>query len=169
MQSVKRESLLGRIVRAFRPAASVSTSERVQDRLQGADEATIEVDPARLGEVTPSYAPTPDGQPDPGEVVWTWVPYEENDGRGKDRPVVIVAATGVDRFIAVQLTSKPHSSKDYLQLGTGSWDPEGRPSWALLDRVFLVHAEGVRREGSSLDKRRYDDLVRALRQRYVWR
>ncbi|GAB5080487.1 hypothetical protein ARTHROSP310_36360 [Arthrobacter sp. AD-310] len=28
----------------------------------------------------------PDGEPDPGEVVWTWVPYQEDHGRGKDRP-----------------------------------------------------------------------------------
>ena len=24
------------------------------------------------------YAPQPDGSPDPGEIVWTWVPYEED-------------------------------------------------------------------------------------------
>ena len=28
-----------------------------------------------------SYTPDRDGEPDPGEVVWTWVPYEERDGR----------------------------------------------------------------------------------------
>ena len=38
-----------------------------------------------------SYEPQTDGAPDPGEVVWTWVPFEENDGRGKDRPVLVVA------------------------------------------------------------------------------
>ena len=34
------------------------------------------------------YRPRRDGKPDPGEVVWAWVPFEENDGRGKDRPVL---------------------------------------------------------------------------------
>lgn len=36
-----------------------------------------------------TYSPEMDGDADPGEVVWAWVPYEENDGRGKDRPVVV--------------------------------------------------------------------------------
>jgi len=25
-----------------------------------------------------AYAPERDGQPDPGEVVWAWVPYEDD-------------------------------------------------------------------------------------------
>src|SRR5512139_4061485 len=32
-----------------------------------------------------SYAPHRDGQPDPGEIVWAWVPYEEDHAQGKDR------------------------------------------------------------------------------------
>ena len=35
----------------------------------------------------PTYAPENDGQPDPGEVVWAWVPYEDDPTLGKDRPV----------------------------------------------------------------------------------
>ena len=38
-----------------------------------------------------AYAPKPDGRPDPGEVVWTWVPYEDDPSQGKDRPVLLVA------------------------------------------------------------------------------
>ncbi|MGW2658988.1 type II toxin-antitoxin system PemK/MazF family toxin, partial [Streptomyces sp. NPDC001478] len=49
--------------------------------------ATTEADPQAVGPVRTSYAPDRDGDPDPGEIVWTWVPFEENDGRGKDRPV----------------------------------------------------------------------------------
>ena len=37
--------------------------------------------------MTTSYEPDPDGQPDPGEVVWAWVAYEDDPARGKDRPV----------------------------------------------------------------------------------
>ncbi|MDT7590021.1 MAG: hypothetical protein QOE32_7571, partial [Pseudonocardiales bacterium] len=37
-----------------------------------------------------AYAPNPDGGADPGEVVWAWVPFEEHDGRGKDRPLLVV-------------------------------------------------------------------------------
>lgn len=131
--------------------------------------ATIEVDPGRMRGVRLSYAPTADGQPDPGEVVWTWVPYEENDGRGKDRPVVIVAAEAAGTFLAVQLTSKDHEGGDYLSLGSGPWDGQGRPSWVILDRVFRVSTAGVRREASGLDRKRYEQVAGALRSRYGWR
>ncbi len=33
-----------------------------------------------------SYEPEADGLPDPGEVVWGWVPFEEDPSQGKDRP-----------------------------------------------------------------------------------
>jgi hypothetical protein len=36
------------------------------------------------------YAPDLDGRADPGEVVWTWVVYEDDPTRGKDRPVLVV-------------------------------------------------------------------------------
>ena len=55
-----------------------------------------------------TYSPITDGDPDPGEIVWTWVPFEERDGRGKDRPVLVVAAERGGTYLAVQLTSKPH-------------------------------------------------------------
>ena len=116
------------------------------------------------------YAPARDGEPDPGEVVWTWVPYEENDGRGKDRPVVILAASGSGDYLAVQLTSKAHDGdRHFVPLGDGAWDAEGRPSWARIDRVFRVRTAGMRRESASLDARRYALLAEALDARYGWR
>ena len=116
------------------------------------------------------YAPARDGEPDPGEIVWTWVPYEENDGRGKDRPVVILAASGAGDYLAVQLTSKAHDAdRDFVALGDGAWDAEGRPSWARIDRVFRVRAAGMRREAASLDASRYSLLAEALEARYGWR
>ncbi|HEY3647051.1 MAG TPA: hypothetical protein VGL33_03705, partial [Streptosporangiaceae bacterium] len=85
-----------------RPAAAHGHPARERARSSGADaevvagesgpDATVEVDPHRIGPVRMSYSPQTDGAPDPGEVVWTWVPFEENDGRGKDRPVLVVAA-----------------------------------------------------------------------------
>jgi hypothetical protein len=46
----------------------------------------------RAGQV--SYAPRRDGLPDPGEVVWAWVPYEEDARRVKDRPVKQLGSRG---------------------------------------------------------------------------
>nr|WP_218869009.1 type II toxin-antitoxin system PemK/MazF family toxin [Leifsonia psychrotolerans] len=134
----------------------------------GAD-ATSEVDPRRLGRVRLGYEPNRDGSPDPGEIVWTWVPFEERDGRGKDRPVVIVAEAKNGTLLAVQLTSKDHTGQgDFVELGPGSWDREGRQSWVNIDRVFRVHPGGVRREAASLDSVRFERVAEALRRRYGW-
>ena len=43
-----------------------------------------------------AYEPELDGQPDPGEVVWGWVPYEEDPSQGKDRPVLLIGHTELD-------------------------------------------------------------------------
>ncbi len=40
------------------------------------------------------YAPKANGKPDPGEVVWAWVPYEEDPSQGKDRPVLVIGTEG---------------------------------------------------------------------------
>ena len=66
-----------------------------------------------------TYSPSTDGAPDPGEIVWTWVPFEENDGRGKDRPVVVVATETGGTVLAVQLTSKAHDGMWNSSLGSG--------------------------------------------------
>lgn len=132
--------------------------------------ATIELDPNAVGTVKLSYAPERDGDPDPGEIVWTWVPYEERDGRGKDRPVIIVASGSDDSFLAVQLTSKNHGGQsDFVSLGSGPWDSSGRASWANIDRTFQVFSDGIRREAAALDRERYDRVAEALRRRYGWK
>ena len=83
-----------------------------------------------MGRVRTVYAPDPDGDPDPGEIVWTWVPYEESDGRGKDRPVLIVAREDQGTLLGVQLTSRERDGQaEWLPLGAGPWDRSGRDSW----------------------------------------
>jgi hypothetical protein len=131
--------------------------------------ATVEVDPSRIRGIRLTHAPARDGEPDPGEIVWTWVPYEERDGRGKDRPVAIMAAGAPGEYLAVQLTSKPRDHDgDSVALGSGPWDPDGRPSWARIDRVFRVHADGMRREAAALDRNRFELVADALRTRWDW-
>ncbi len=117
-----------------------------------------------------AYNPDTDGAPDPGEIVWTWVPFEENDGRGKDRPVLVVATEVADTVLTVQLTSKDHDGEaDFVAVGAGSWDGEHRPSWVNIDRVIRVHAAGMRREAAALDREHYERVEAALRARYGWR
>ena len=127
-------------------------------------------DPGRArdydGPVSLAYAPRRDGEPDPGEVVWTWVPYEEDASQGKDRPVVVVGRPSrgrTDDLVVLMLTSKDHAGDDrWLVLGPGAWDPEGRVSSVRLDRVLAVSPDAVRREGAALERERFDRVAAAL-------
>ena len=136
---------------------------------QSGTNRTVQLDPREASKAKLRYSPHPDDRPDPGEVVWTWVPYEENDGRGKDRPMLIVARLTTTSCLGVALTSKSHDGdRGDLRLGSGAWDQGGRASWARIDRLFRVHDKGMRREGSALDARTYDLVAKALRARYRW-
>jgi PemK-like, MazF-like toxin of type II toxin-antitoxin system len=108
------------------------------------------------------YSPSLDGDADPGEVVWTWVPYEDDPSQGKDRPVMIFGRRG-DLLVGVALTSKRHDNEPQMAVGTGSWDRERRPSYAKLERILDVDPARVRREGAILPKPRFDEVVEALR------
>lgn len=118
-----------------------------------------------------SYEPAPDGDPDPGEIVWTWVPYEEDHGRGKDRPVLVIGRDGA-WLLALMLTSRDHDrdaadeqrhGRQWMDIGTGPWDRRGRPSEVRLDRVIRVDPTGVRREGAVLDSSRFEQVAEAVR------
>src|SRR3954471_16314454 len=113
------------------------------------------------------YRPRADGHPDPGEVVWTWVPFEEADGRGKDRPVLVIGRRG-SRLLGLMLTSKDHDrdaadearhGRYWTDLGSGSWDSRGRASEVRLDRLLVLDPSTVRREGAALDRARFDRVV----------
>lgn len=166
-------SRLWQAVRRRRKDAAAAPVPAVSPELspgQVGPAATVEVDPHRIGAVRMSYSPVTDGDPDPGEIVWTWVPFEENDGRGKDRPVLVVAAeTGRPTVLAVQLTSKNHTGEgDFVAVGAGAWDGEHRPSWVNLDRVLRVHPDGMRREAAALPGAAFDRVADRLRGRYGW-
>jgi hypothetical protein len=105
-----------------------------------------------------AYAPELDGDPDPGEVVWAWVPYEDDPSQGKDRPVVIVGTRGA-RFVAVPLTTRRDDRDPQVPVGSGPWDREGRPSYARLDRMLELDRGAVRREGAVLPRERFDAVV----------
>jgi len=165
------KDLLNRVLGADRRARTTVTTTRRPDETspgQSGPDRTVEVEPRSVGKVRMSYSPSTDGDPDPGEIVWTWVPYEENDGRGKDRPVLVVAAEVGDTLLAVQLTSKAHQGADFVPVGAGAWDGEHRPSWVRIDRVLRVHAGGMRREASALERKHFDEVAKALRARYGW-
>ena len=118
-----------------------------------------------------SYAPRADGRPDPGEIVWGWVPYEEDPLRGKDRPLLLVGQRD-GRWLGLMLTSKDHDrdaadearwGRHWMDVGTGPWDRQGRPSEVRLDRLLELAPDAVRREGAALDHRTFDRVVAEAR------
>jgi PemK-like, MazF-like toxin of type II toxin-antitoxin system len=115
------------------------------------------------------YAPDLDGAADPGEIVWAWVPFEEDDGRGKDRPLLVVGRGG-DDLLGLMLSSshKRDGEPDWAAIGSGAWDREGRESFVRLDRVLEVAEHGLRREGAVLDRDRFERVAARLRDRYGW-
>ena len=122
-----------------------------------------------------SYEPNPDGQPDPGEVVWAWVAYEDDPSQGKDRPVLLVGRDG-DDLLGLQLTSKDHDrdaedearyGRHWMDVGSGDWDREHRDSEVRLDRLLRLPAAEVRREGAALDRQVFDAVVAAAREHHA--
>ena len=123
------------------------------------------------GVVRPQYAPSLDGNPDPGEIVWTWVPYEEDFTQGKDRPVLLVGRDGA-WLLGLMLTSKDRSRNgaggggdtrpQWLDIGSGPWDAQGRDSEVRLDRVLRVDPAAVRREGAIMGEALFQKVTRAM-------
>lgn len=155
---------LGDLMRAFlrssAPPADASSAAAPADR--GADTGI-------------HYSPDLDGAPDPGEVVWAWVPFEDDPTRGKDRPVLLVGRDG-DALLGLQLTSRDHDldaedearhGRYWMDIGAGDWDRDRRPSEVRLDRVVRLDAAAVRREGAVLDRARFDAVIREAHRHHV--
>lgn len=141
---------LARLLQATRrerdPVAGRTTRRSTQRTTVVDDRAVIE------------YRPEDDGDADPGEVVWAWVPYQDDPSRGKDRPVVIVGRFGGD-WAGVPLTSRDKGRSEHVPVGTGAWDPKRRPSWAKVDQLLHLDDADIRREGSALSRDRFDDVI----------
>jgi hypothetical protein len=121
------------------------------------------------------YAPRADGLPDPGEVVWAWVPYEEDASQGKDRPALLIGRRGA-QLLGLMLTSKDHDrdaqdearhGRQWMDVGSGGWDREGRPSEVRLDRLLVLDPSAVRREGAPLARPVFDAVVSAARRLHL--
>ena len=117
-----------------------------------------------------AYDPKPDGRPDPGEIVWTWVPYEDDPTQGKDRPVLLIGRDG-EQLLGLMMTSKDHDrdaaqeereGRFWFDIGTGPWDSRGRPSEVRLNRLLPIDPDAVRREGAVIDRERFEAVAAAL-------
>ena len=156
-----------------RPSGSAETAQSRAPKSSAAPSSRgVSVyDVSALGLPAFSYSPDPDDEADPGEVVWAWVPFEEDPAQGKDRPVLVVARHET-RLVVAQMTSKDHDrdaaqearwGRFWYDVGTGDWDRQGRPSEVRLDRLLLVEPASVRREGATMKREVFDGVVAALR------
>jgi hypothetical protein len=99
--------------------------------------------------------------------VWAWVPFDEGDGRGKDRPVLVIGRRGPD-LLGLILSSQDHDrdaadearhGRLWTDIGAGPWDARRRPSEVRLDRLLVLDPATVRREGAALDREVFDRVV----------
>ncbi len=123
------------------------------------------------GTPTLTYAPREGSTANPGEVCWTWVPFEEDHSSGKDRPVLII---GRDRnwLLGLAMTSQDHdldreqearAGRHWVEIGSGDWDGSGRVSEVRVNRIIRVDPNRVRRVAGRLDKARFDKVAAGVR------
>lgn len=123
-----------------------------------------------LGVPEMEYSPVADGRPDPGEVVWTWVPFEDDPRQGKDRPVLLIGRDG-RWLLGVMLTTKLRAGpgdrrrapSGRVPVGVGAWDRQRRPSEARVDRIIRVKPSRIRREGAAIDAERFAAVADGVR------
>ena len=155
---------------APKPSASKSSSAKSSAPKPSAPASTVASDgsdyPGDYRDmINFEYSPSLDGDADPGEIVWTWVPFEEDHSQGKDRPVILVGRDG-EYLLALMMTSKDHNNREhadsnYLDIGSGPWDPQGRASEVKLNRVIRVRPDAMRREGAIMSEDTFRLIERA--------
>ncbi|MDO4908816.1 MAG: hypothetical protein Q3962_03065 [Corynebacterium sp.] len=110
------------------------------------------------------YAPTMDGQAEPGEVVWIKV-----DNNQEERAILVVGRT--KRALLGQLIS-PNSEhvgeKNWMDIGSGPWDSKGRTCWLRLDKIIEISECGVRRQGAIMPQNGFDRISARMRSDYGW-
>ena len=93
------------------------------------------------------------------------MPFEEDPEQGKDRPVVVIGRRG-HKLVGVPLTTKRSDREAQIAIGSGGWDPKRRPSYARIWRMLDLEQEGTRREGSVLERDRFDKVIAAVDEYY---
>lgn len=170
--------LLDFLIAVFLPDGRERKAERLERRQQkrqqpGASARVAGQDSYFLpeGAAMPhfEYRPSRDGLADPGEVVWAWVPFEDDASQGKDRPVLVLAEVS-GGFVCAQMTSKDHVDfketswgRRWMDIGTGDWDRQRRPSEVRLDRFVFVPTHSVRREGGRVSPQIFNQVIEAIK------
>lgn len=120
------------------------------------------------------YAPREDRQVQPGEMVWTWVPFEEDHSQGKDRPVLIIADDG-EFLLALPATSQDHDAdaaqerrhgRYWMDIGAGDWDAQHRATEVRLDRIIRVREDQVRKIAGRISEKIFKQVANGVRQHW---
>ncbi len=126
------------------------------------------------GRATLRYDPHPDDTADPGEVVWTWVPYEEDHSQGKDRPVLVIGRDG-PWLLALPMTSKDHDrdaaqeageGRYWVEIGSGGWDRQRRVSEVRVNRILRIDPDRVRRISERISPARFEEVAEGVQRHW---
>ncbi len=100
----------------------------------------------------------PERLPQPGEIWWADVPYEDGPG-SKDRPCLVLGVRGDDALVA-KITSKWHHERQgVIPLPPGSvGDAQGRPSFLETDELRDVALGDFRRRVGVADPTVWDQV-----------
>ena len=88
-------------------------------------------------------------------------------GRRTGPVLVALMLTSRDRTEPGTTAMDEHGAT-WVDIGSGSWDRQGRPSEVRADRLLRLAPDAVRREGGRLDRARYDRVAAAVREVHGW-
>lgn len=131
--------------------------------------ATIHVERTEARPRSVFFTPDMDGQVDSGEVVWVCTPGETAHCAPQERAILVIARTRTE-VIGLLISPNPqHTTEDnWLEIGTGEWDEDGRECWIRMDRVIEVPETQIRRQGTLFPPRRFERIANQLRTEYHW-
>lgn len=114
------------------------------------------------------YAPDMDGQADPGEIVWADI--HTHHGETLDKRAVLIIGRKDHTLLAMLISSNDEhaNQKNWLEVGSGPWDPAGRESWIRVDKILQIPESLIQRRGAAMPERRYERIANYLRSTYGW-
>ncbi|KJK36759.1 hypothetical protein UK15_25545 [Streptomyces variegatus] len=107
---------------------------------------------------TAAPAAAPEGRPQPAEIWWADVPYEDAT-RTKDRPCLVLAVRGERATVAKITTRFRDERTGVIPLPPGSvGDAQGRASFLETDELREVPVWGFRRRVGVVDPALWDQV-----------
>ncbi|NUR69839.1 MAG: type II toxin-antitoxin system PemK/MazF family toxin [Hamadaea sp.] len=108
----------------------------------------------------PKRSTTPAGGPQPGEIWWADVPYEDGTGH-KVRPCLVLRGGARDREV-LKITSQDQSDRnDHVVIPTRTWDPDAdHDSWLDLTGPIRVPLGGFQDRAGTLDAKIWQKVRR---------